>query len=242
MSWENLCREPDAVTTTHTLKSFDRELAELAALVREIGQMVVRQYQSAVTALLQSDRDAARQAIDADADIDDLEMRVHDEVLAIVVRYQPMAIDLRQVLAAERIASNLERIGDHAKNIAKRSLCTDSRMGAELDQMTKRMTDRVHVLLTDVLQAYEAADVDRARAVWTADAQLDELHDDLFHHILSEMQDGKGSIAIGTQLLFVAKSLERIGDHCTNIAEEVRFIVTGLSAKPRATDKAVSGD
>lgn len=231
------------MSNQHILKSFDRDLDELSASVREIGRLVTIQYRAAVAALLQSDRDAARQAIDADAAIDDLETLVHQEVVTIVARYQPMAIDLRRILAAERIASNLERIGDHAKNIAKRSLSTDSRLGAELDQMTQRMTDRALALLTDVLQAYERADVDRAGSVWTADAQLDEIHDDLFYHILSEMQDGKGSIAIGTQLLFVAKSLERIGDHCTNIAEEVRFMVTGVAAKPRGTaEPAVSGE
>ncbi|TVR96056.1 MAG: phosphate transport system regulatory protein PhoU [Rhodospirillales bacterium] len=223
------------VTTQHTLKSFDRELDELAALVRELGRMVVDQCRAAVEALMQSKPEAARLAIDADAGIDALEFRIHGEVVKIVARYQPMAIDLRHILAAERIASNLERIGDHAKNIAKRSLTTDGRMGAALDQMTQRLTDSVLELLTNVLDAYQRADIDKAREVWVADEKLDELHDDLFHHILSEMQDGKGSINIGTQLLFVAKSLERIGDHCTNIAEEVRFMVTGVAVEPRAT-------
>lgn len=169
-----------------------------------------------------------------DAQADALTAQINNEVLRITARWQPVADDLRKILACERIAANLERVGDHAKNIAKRSLLLDEPIIAPQVALLKRLAESVAWQLQQVLAALAGQDAELAQTVWLRDTQADELHDDLFYHVLADMREGRGPIVNGVHVLFAAKGLERIGDHATNIAEAVRFMVTGatVSARP----------
>ncbi len=224
------------MTTDHTLKAFDEGLATLRGLIATLGDTVREQVQQSMTALLDGDRQAAETVIETDAAADAIEMELHAEVVRLIARYQAMAGDLREIVAAERMASNLERIGDHAKSIAKRAIVLGEPAPDTIAGMLKRYSDEIQGILAAVLDAYRNRDVDQANDVWLADATLDEYYDDFFHRVLSAMQDGREQILIGTHMLFVAKSLERIGDHATNIAEDIRFMVTGqLTQRQRRT-------
>jgi phosphate transport system protein len=217
----------------HTLKAFEDDLKGLDQLVAELGQYAVNGLDEALKALVQSDHAAARTVIENDARADALTLRIQDEVLRVTARWQPVADDLRKILASERIGANLERVADHAKNIAKRSLLLDEPISEQQAAMLERLAACVREQLKQVLEAHAAKDADLAQAVWLHDTEADELHDDLFHHVLSDMREGRSPTVNGVQLLFVAKSLERIGDHATNIAEEVRFMVAGITSEPR---------
>jgi phosphate transport system protein len=226
------------VTTEHTLRSFDEDLAVLRGLVSTLGSTVCDQLLHAMTALLDGDRSLAEQVIETDATADTLAREIHAEVVRLIARYQAMARDLREIVAAERIASNLERIGDHAKTIAKRSIALGERAPQSLGDMLRRYADEVGGSVAAVLDAYGRQDAVEAMRVWQGDEMLDERYDDFFHRALSGMQEGREPILVGTHLLFVAKSLERIGDHTTNIAEDIRFMVTGHIME-RMTARAV---
>lgn len=215
------------MTTEHTLKSFDEDLAVLRGLVSTLGSTVCDQLLHATTALLDGDRSLAERVIETDATADTLAQEIHAEVVRLIARYQAMARDLREIVAAERIASNLERIGDHAKTIAKRSIALGEQAPPSLGDLLRRYAGEVRGSVAAVLDAYGRQDAVEATRVWYADATLDERYDDFFHRALSGMQEGREPILVGTHLLFVAKSLERIGDHATNIAEDIQFMVTG---------------
>ena len=217
----------------HTLKAFEDDLKGLDRLVVELGRYAVDGLDEALKALVHSDRAAARTVIENDARADALTIKIQDEVLRVTARWQPVADDLRKILASERIGANLERVADHAKNIAKRSLLLDEPIAEQQAAMLERLADCVREQLKQVLEAHAAKDAELAQAVWLHDTEADELHDDLFHHVLSDMREGRGPTVNGVHLLFVAKSLERIGDHATNIAEEVRFMVAGITSEPR---------
>lgn len=215
------------MTHEHTLKSFDEDLAVLRGLVSTLGSTLCDQLLHATTALLDGDRSLAERVIETDATADTLAQEIHAAVVRLIARYQAMARDLREIVAAERIASNLERIGDHAKSIAKRSIALGEQAPQSLGDMLRRYAGEVLGNVAAVLDAYRRQDAVEATRVWHADATLDELYDDFSHRALSGMQEGREPILVGTHLLFVAKSLERIGDHATNIAEDIQFMVTG---------------
>lgn len=223
------------MTTDHTLKAFDHDLSVLRKLVEDLGDSVNDQLGRATTALFEGDRALAESVIEADAAVDAIEQNLHGEVVRLIARYQAMAGDLREIVAAERIASNLERVGDHAKSIAKRSIVLGGAVPAPVADMLGRLANEVRTMLATVLDACRRRDAEDADRVWFGDAELDEHYDDFFHRVMSGMQDGRESILVGTHLLFVAKSLERIGDHATNIAEEIRFMITGQPRQRRPT-------
>jgi phosphate transport system protein len=229
------------MTNEHTLKSFDQSLALLRTLVTSLGAQVNDQLGFAMTALLKGNRALAEIVIEKDARADAVEQELHGEVVLLIARYQAMACDLREIIAAARIASNLERIGDHAKSIAKRSITLGEAPPASLADMLTRYSDEVRSAVRMVLDAYQQRDAEKAHQVWLADATLDEHYDDCFHRVLSAMQDGRESVLIGTHVLFVAKSLERIGDHATNIAEDIRFMITGQAMQRRVTMPSTLG-
>jgi len=220
----------------HTVQAYDEDLVTLMRLVEEMGREVLGEFDLAAKGLVSGDRTAARDVIELDATIDGLEQRIHAEVFRVIARHQPVANDLRRIIAAERIASYLERVGDYAKNIAKRSLALDGSFEGGLVALLERLILRVRKMIEDVVAAFSAEDDAAARRVWLADSELDELCDDFFHHVVSDMQLERSSIPAGTQLLFVAKALERIGDHATNVAEEVCFMTRGemLDHRPKA--------
>jgi phosphate transport system protein len=217
----------------HTLRAFENELQELEQLIADLGHQALSGLDGALEALIHSEPAKARRVIENDARADALTTQIQNEVLRMTARWQPVAVDLRKILASERIGANLERVADHAKNIAKRSLLLDEPISESQAAMLRRLADYVRQQLARVLEARVAKDVKLAQDVWFGDSEADILHDDLFHYLLSEIREGRGSIVNGIHLLFVAKSLERIGDHATNIAEEIRFMVAGTIGEPR---------
>ena len=224
------------MTGAHTIKAFDNELEQLRTAVIALGATVQRQLDEMLEVLGGGDRMRAAKVIELDATADDQERQVHAEVVRILAAYQPVANDLRAVIGAERAAGNLERVGDHAKSIAKRIIRFGDDAWRTDAVAVQRFGRQVGDLLATAIGAYGNDDLAAATEAWTGDAEIDETYDDLFHALLVAMQEGRTTIAVGTQLLFVAKSLERIGDHATNVAEEVRFILTG-----RAEDRHSQG-
>ena len=223
----------------HTAKAFDVDLLALARLVAERGGMAEKQIGDAVEALALYDITMAANAIALDDKIDHLQREIEEKAIRTIARRQPMAVDLREIVGALRVANDLERIGDHAKNIAKRVSALDDAV-----RLTKAMGGVEHMCelvlsqIKDVLDSYARRDVDKALAVWRGDEEIDEVNNSLFRELLTYMMEDPRTIGLCTHLLFVAKNIERCGDHATNIAETVYYIVEG---RPLA-DERPKGD
>ena len=218
------------MTEPHTLSSFDQSLDAATAHVLEMGALVSAMLKQCLKAYLDIDCTVAQEIIHQDLEIDRREVAIHDEVMDILARLQPVASDLRLVLAIERAASNLERVGDKAKSIAKRCMALDGqapRMSAETKDLLGALARAVTKMLNDALTALERRSYILAAEVESRDATADELYDDLFHHVVVQLQKEPENAAATIHSLFVGKSLERVGDHAGNIAEEVRFILRG---------------
>lgn len=211
----------------HTLHIFDEDLKALSDEVLNLALRVGEELDSALDALLSGDAARARAVIASDRQTDDLLDRVSAHTTRTLVRQQAMADDLRAILAAARIAPHLERIGDYAKNTAKRSLRLSRPIDAELGAHFRWMVTRIQSMLRRVCDAYAAHDAGAANVAWADDAELDAVYFKLFEHLLAVMREDRSRIDDSTQLLFIAKGLERAGDHVTDIAEEVYLMVTG---------------
>jgi phosphate transport system protein len=222
--------------TDHTVRSYDEELNQLNALISEMGGLTESQLAEAIRCVLRRDVDLARLVVTKDAAIDKLEQEIDGLAVKILALRQPMAVDLRYTLAALKIASDLERIGDYAKNIAKRAIAI-----SQVDRIPApgldRMATRVQHMIKSVLDAYLEGDTDKAIAVWQEDEEVDTLYNSLFRELLTYMMEDPRNITGCTHLLFIAKNLERMGDHATNIAEIVHFQVKG-SELPDTRPKA----
>ena len=216
-----------AIGTEHTVKAFDNEIGELRGHIAEMGGRAEAAINSAMEALIKRDRDLARKIIEDDRAIDRLESEVEKLAVRIIALRAPMADDLRDVIAALKIAAVLERIGDYAKNIAKRVGALEGRRKIEpislLPSMAKIATEMVH----DVLNAYAARDAALAVAVNERDKVVDDFYNSIFRTLVTYMYENPQSIGNAAHLLFVAKNLERVGDHATNVAEMVYFAATG---------------
>ena len=213
-------------TTGHTVKAFDDELDQLRATICEMGGLAEAAIRESMEALVRRDADAAKAVVERDRRIDELEAEVERRAVQIIALRAPMADDLRDVVAALKIAGVVERIGDYAKNIAKRvASVEDSRIRAIslLPEMARIAGDMVR----DVLDAFAARDADKAAAVCERDAAVDDFYNSIFRSLLTHMMENPHNITPATHLLFVAKNLERIGDHATNVAEMVYFAATG---------------
>lgn len=227
----------------HTVRSFDAELEALDRHISEMGGIAEKMLSDAIDALSTMNVDLAEKVVAADARLDALQRMVEDLAVRTLARRQPVAVDLRDVVGAIRISADLERIGDQAKNIAKRAakIAGESRLPRAVVGL-KSMHDLAAAQLKDVLDAYAARDVERARAVWARDAELDALEDSVFRDLLTFMMEDPRNITFCTHLLFCSKNLERVGDHATNIAETVVYIVTGEALlsedRPRGPDVA----
>jgi len=184
----------------------------------------------AMDALVDFDTNLAQATINCDPRLDLLQRDIEERAILTIARRQPMALDLREIIATIRISGDLERIGDLAKNIAKRAIkiSTDVRIPRAIIGL-KSMHDSAAILLKDVLDAYAQRDVERARSVWMFDAELDALEDSIFRDLLTFMMEDPRNISFCAHLLFCSKNIERIGDHATNIAETVVYLVTGES-------------
>ena len=211
----------------HIVKSFTEQLDALAKAVAQMGGMVESQFAAAIEAIAKRDTRQAEAAIGADQRVDKIQQSVEEQALKVLALRQPMAVDLRATLAAIRIASELERIGDYAKNIGKRALVLNREPPIRLTQSLARMGRQALTQLKTVLDAYSDHDAQAAQSVWRSDEEIDELYNSLFRELLTYMMEDPRTIGLCTHLLFVAKNIERAGDHATNIAETVYHMVTG---------------
>jgi phosphate transport system protein len=214
-------------THGHTLKAFDQDMAELRELITDMGSFAEAAIDEAMRCLVERDVDAARELIEADVQLDELEAEAERRVVELIALRAPMADDLRDAIAALKIAGVVERIGDYAKNIARRVRRLPEKRVIEplslLPEMAKIASGMVH----DVLAAFIARDAEQAKAVCVRDDALDDFYESIFRTLLTYMMENPQNISPSTTLLFVAKNLERIGDHATNIAEMVYFAATG---------------
>ncbi|MDC9700894.1 MAG: phosphate signaling complex protein PhoU [Alphaproteobacteria bacterium] len=214
--------------TEHIVRAFEEELVSLNEKIARMGELAERQLADAVNVLQRRDLDLAAEVIAADDQIDDSERDIEEQVIIMIVRRQPMALDLREIMAAIRISSDLERVGDLAGNIAKRvvSIGADThpqRLLHGVDRMSKLAMKQ----LKDVLDAYSGRDTRKAIAVWHNDEEIDNMYISLFREFLTYVMEDPRLITPCTHLLFAAKNMERIGDHATNIAETIHYLVHG---------------
>jgi phosphate transport system protein len=224
------------------VKSYDDEMSRLTTEIAAMGELSARQLEAAMDALHERDGEVAQSVADNDDAIDEQERQISSDVLRLLALRQPMARDLRDVLAALRIASDIERIGDHAENVARRSIALNQSEPVPLASGLTALATAAAGMLREVLRAYTARDAQAARAAWARDAELDALYTGLFRELLTYMMEDPRSITACTHLLFIAKNLERIGDHATNIAEEVWFAVRGESLKEARTERKRRAD
>jgi phosphate transport system protein len=214
--------------TEHTVKAFDEDITRLRGLIAEMGGLAELSVQEAMQALIQGDVELAQDVVKRDKRLDALETEVDHLAVRIIALRAPMADDLREVIAALKIAGVVERIGDYSKNIAKRVGRIENRARFEpltiLPAMAEAATEMVH----DVLTAYAARDPVLAREVIARDEKVDAFYDSVFRNLVSYMVENPATISSAAQLLFVARNIERIGDHATNVAEMVHFAATGI--------------
>jgi phosphate transport system protein len=213
--------------TEHTVRSFSQDLEELSGDLARMGGLAEDMLSDAIQAIGARDLALAETVVSRDPQIDNLQVEVEKKILRLLALRQPLARDLRQTISALKIAAELERIGDLAKNIAKRAKIVDSIEPIAALKGVARMGKLVVAQLKRVLDAYAALETDAAGKVWTRDEEVDEHYQSLFREVLTYMMEDPRTISACAHLLFVAKNLERIGDHCTNIAEEIHFLVTG---------------
>ena len=217
----------------HMIKSFEEELDTLRGTVCEMGGIAEQAIIDAMEALVRGDLDAARRVVERDRRIDALEEQIENEVVQIIAFRSPGPDELREVVAALKIAGVIERIGDYAKNIAKRVPSVEDshvRPVSLLPEMARIASEMVH----NVLDAFAARDPDKARQVRDRDVAVDDFYNSIFRALLTHMMENPHNITPATHLLFVARNLERIGDHATNVAEMVYFAATGEHLGDRA--------
>jgi phosphate transport system protein len=212
----------------HTIKAFDADLQDLTRVVVEMGGLAERQIVNALEALDKRDLTLAQRVIADDAKIDALQREIEEKSILTIARRQPMAIDLREVVGALRLSNDLERIGDLAKNIAKRVGALDGDFQPQqVMRGVEHMTDLVLAQIKEVLDSFAHRDSAKAMAVWRGDEEVDAVNNSLFRELLTYMMEDPRNISYCIHLLFCAKNIERMGDHATNIAETVYFMVEG---------------
>ena len=233
----------------HIVKSYDRDLENMGRRISEMGGLAEKMLADSMDALTNLDSDLAHRVIAADHRLDTLHREIEESAVLTIARRQPLAVDLRECIVAIRISGDIERIGDLAKNIAKRTLKIVSESPVARAAVGLRsMHEIAATQLKDALDAYALRDIERARAVWENDADLDALEDSVFRDLLTFMMEDPRNITFCTHLLFCSKNLERIGDHTTNIAETVVYLVTGETMpvdRPKgrgADDVATTGE
>ena len=214
--------------TEHTIRAFDADLQALARMISEMGGLAEKQVIDAIISLGKRDVAMARRIIADDAKINGLQHEIEEKVIFTIARRQPMAADLREIVAALRISNDLERIGDLAKNIAKRvSVLDDEVQLRQVMRGVEHMADLALVALKNVLDSYARRDVEKAVAVWRGDEAIDAVNNSLLRELLTYMIEEPRNIGICIHLMFCIKNIERMGDHATNIAEVVYFMVEG---------------
>ena len=216
------------MTKDHIVKDFNEELSQLDNLLAEMGGLCEAQLSKAMEAMVKRDVDLASAVIEGDRRIDDLEKQVDSLAINLIALRQPMAADLRMIIASLKVANNLERVGDYAKNIGKRTIAlSKSPVISNTANSIQRMSTMVEGMIKNALDALINRDSQRAKDVRISDQEVDQLHSSLFKELLTFMAEDPESISTCTHLLFVAKNLERVGDHMTSVAEQIVFIVEG---------------
>ena len=221
----------------HTVRVYDEELDSVTAELSRMGGLAEAEVADSIRAISRRDVNLAAAVIDRDARLDEIDVDIERRAVRLIALRQPVADDLRRTVAALKISMNLERCGDLAKNIAKRALViAESDPITPLTRSIERMGELVAARLKEVLDAYAARDDERARAVWRRDEEVDEHYDSIFRELLTYMMGDPRTITSCAHLLFVAKNLERLGDHATNIAEIIHYEVSGeqlTDARPK---------
>jgi phosphate transport system protein len=212
----------------HTAKAFDSDLQEIMRKVAEMGGLVERQIDDAVQALVDRDVALGERMMATDPAVDALQREIEDKTILTIARRQPMAVDLREIVGAMRICNDLERIGDHAKHVGKRVVALDGDFYPQkLIHGVEHMATLVSAQLKQVLDAYASRDLAAALAVWRGDEEVDSMCTSLFRELLTYMMEDPRDITFCMHLMFCAKDIERMGDHCTNIAETVYYMIEG---------------
>ena len=222
----------NATPSEHIVKSFDNELRRLTGEIVRMGEIAVTQIEAAMDVLERRDSRAAERVVHNDDAIDSLEAAVGHDVVKLLVMRSPVARDLREVLAALRIASDIERVGDYAANLAKRSMVLNLAPAVSQARGLAALAELAAEIMREVIEAYRDRDADRAIVARARDAELDTAYTGMFRELLTYMMEDPRQITSCTHLLFMAKNIERIGDHATNIAENVWFLVHGDEAMP----------
>jgi phosphate transport system protein len=230
----------DATTRfDHTAKAFDADLQEITRKVAEMGGLVEKQIADAAQALLERDAELAEHVISTDPLIDAMQADVEEKAILTIARRQPMAVDLREIVGAMRVCNDLERIGDHAKHIGKRVVALSGDLYPQtLIRGVEHMAELVLTEVKQVLDAYASRNLQAALAVWKGDEEVDALCTSLFRELLTYMMEDPRNITFCMHLMFCAKDIERMGDHATNIAETVYFMIEGRPI----TDQRPKGD
>jgi phosphate transport system protein len=223
----------------HTTKAFDIDLQEISRLVAEMGGLAEKQVADAIDGLARRDIERAQRTVSGDLAIDALQREIEEKAVLTIARRQPMAVDLREIVGALRVANDLERIGDLAKNIGKRVLALDNEFHPpKLIRGVEHMGALVLTQLKEVLDSYAGHDLNKAMAVWNGDEAVDAMCTSLFRELLTYMMEDPRNITFCIHLMFCAKNIERMGDHATNIAETVYFMIEGHAI----TDQRPKGD
>lgn len=223
----------------HTVKAFTSELNALTSDVLRMGGLAEAMIADMAIAFAHGDMELAQRVIGSDKEVDELEKRIEREIMRLLALRQPVAQDLRAIIAALRVSNDLERIGDLTKNVCKRLLAIGGEQSARGRSSVERMSRAVRLQLQSVLDAYSTENPQDAINVWLHDEEIDEHYNSMFREVLTYMMEDPRMISMGAHLLFIAKNLERIGDHCTNIAEVVHFFVTGDDlplTRPKVSD------
>jgi len=211
----------------HIVKSYDEDLGTLKTMLARMGGLAEEQLDNAIDALSRRDTALADRVIHNDERIDMLERQIEEKAVLTIAKRQPMARDLREIMVAIRVASDLERIGDLAKNTAKRAHAMPEALPRKLMAGLIRMGRLAQTELKNILDAFGRSDADLAMEVWRSDEELDALYNSIFRELLTYMMEDPRNIGLCTHLLFGAKNMERIGDHATNIAENIYYLVHG---------------
>jgi phosphate transport system protein len=212
----------------HIVTSFEDELQGLARSIAEMGGRAEQLVERSIQALLRSDTGLAHEVIEADKKVDELHRQIEERAVLVIARRQPMAQDLRETIAAIRIVSDLERIADLGKNIARRALAIQTQSFSQKVRVgVEHLAELGLRQVKNVLDAYATRDLAKARDVCERDEEIDAIYTSLFRQLLTYMMEDPRNISMCTHLLFCAKNIERIGDHATNIAETIYYLITG---------------
>jgi phosphate transport system protein len=226
------------MTGKHIVKAYDDELQHLNNTIIEMAALTGAQLEGAIQALVNRDAELAYRLIDADDRIDELNCEVDTQAMRLLALRQPMALDLRNVVAALKISADLERVADYATNMARRTIPLTETDAMGPVHVIPRMGQLVMTMMNNVIDAYIAQDADKALTIWHADEEVDEMYVSLFRELLTYMMEDARRITPCTHVLFMAKNIERMGDHVTNICETIYFLVHGdrfREDRPRKT-------